>query len=163
MLHSRRIAFAAGTLVCLALIILNQDGISPTRAAAPPARKSNIIRDIAYAKAGDPKNARRQTFDLYLPEASIRKPPLVVFIHGGFWTLSDDEYQIGPAFAEALLPSGVAVALVRYRLAPAAMHPAQAQDVAAAVANLIRSAATRPVRRSRRSSRSTRAIWARKI
>ncbi|MGH7768813.1 MAG: alpha/beta hydrolase [Candidatus Binatia bacterium] len=99
-----------------------------------------MIRDIAYTKPADPKNARRQTLDLYLPEMSVRKPPLVVFIHGGFWTLSDDEYQIGPAVAEALLSNGVAVALVRYRLAPANTHPAQAQDIAAAVAHLIRSA-----------------------
>ncbi len=32
---------------------------------------------------------------------------------------------------------GVAVALVRYRLAPAHRHPAQAEDVAAAVGHLI--------------------------
>ncbi|MGH8515586.1 MAG: alpha/beta hydrolase, partial [Gammaproteobacteria bacterium] len=77
---------------------------------------------------------------VFTPKGVKGRAPLVVFIHGGFWTLSDDEYQIGPAVAEALLPNGIAVGLVRYRLAPAAAHPAQAQDVAAAIAHLIRSA-----------------------
>ena len=102
--------------------------------------KSAAIREIPYTKPADPKNARRQTLDLYMPAKGAQKPPLVVFIHGGFWMLPDDEFGIGPAFAEGLLPSGVAVALVRYRLAPAAAHPAQAKDVAAAVAYLVRSA-----------------------
>ena len=142
MLHSpRRIASAIGLTVCFFIIVANWESTRPRRAsAAQSTPKANLIRDIAYTKPADPKNSRRQTLDLYLPELSVRKPPLVVFIHGGFWTLSDDEYQIGPAVAEALLPNGVAVALVRYRLAPAAAHPAQAQDVAAAVAHLIRSA-----------------------
>ncbi len=124
---------------------------SPARAAAAPEKrkpapapagqaKSAAIREIPYTKPADPKNARRQTLDLYMPAKGAQKPPLVVFIHGGFWMLSDDEYGIGPAFAEGLLPSGVAVALVRYRLAPAAAHPAQAKDVAAAVAYLARAA-----------------------
>jgi arylformamidase len=136
----RRITLAVGLVIYFSLSIVNWDGARLTRAASPPSSKANIIRDIPYAKAADPKNPQRQTLDLYLPETAVRKPPLVVFIHGGFWTLSDDEYQIGAAFAEALLPSGVAVALVRYRLAPATAHPGQAQDIAAAVAYLIRSA-----------------------
>jgi acetyl esterase/lipase len=102
--------------------------------------KSAAIRDIPYTKPADAKNARRQTLDLYMPAKRAAKPPLVVFIHGGFWTLSDDDFGIGPAFAEGLLPSGVAVAVVRYRLAPGAKHPAQAEDVAAAVAYLARAA-----------------------
>ena len=38
------------------------------------------------------------------------------------------------------MPSGIAVALVRYRLAPTYAYPAQAKDVAAAVGYLMRSA-----------------------
>jgi len=105
-----------------------------------PGRKANLIRDIPYVRPADPKGARRQTLDLYLPAGLKTRPPLVIFVHGGFWTLSDDEHRIGPAFADALVPNGIAVALVRYRLAPAYTHPAQAQDVAAAVAYLIREA-----------------------
>jgi acetyl esterase/lipase len=142
MLHSpRRIASVIALTVYFFIVITNGENPRPRPAsAAQPQSKANLVRDIPYTKPADPKNSRRQTLDLYLPELSVRKPPLVVFIHGGFWTLSDDEYQIGPAVAEALLPNGIAVALVRYRLAPASNHPAQAQDVAAAVAHLIRSA-----------------------
>ena len=61
-------------------------------------------------------------------------------MHGGFWLLSDDEYRIGPSIAENLVQDGVAVALLRYRLAPAYRHPAQAEDVAAGVAHLIKNA-----------------------
>jgi hypothetical protein len=61
-------------------------------------------------------------------------------VHGGFWLLSDDEYRIGPSIAENLVRDGVAVALLRYRLAPADLHPTQAEDVTADVAHLIKNA-----------------------
>ena len=99
-----------------------------------------IIRDIPYTKKANAKTARRQSLDLYLPPRTNSKPPLVVFIHGGFWMLSDDDYRIGPAIADVLLTRNLAVALVRYRLAPKHRHPAQARDVAAAVAHLVREA-----------------------
>ncbi len=109
-----------------------------TPAQPPPASEPRVIRNIPYGKPAGKKIDPRQTLDLYLPQGSKALPPLVIFIHGGFWTLSDDKYRIGPNLAEALAPHGVAVALVRYRLAPAHRHPAQAEDVAAAVAYLAR-------------------------
>ena len=140
-MRPRTIAIAIGAP---ALFILTSRGDLPSPAAAPaqvpPGLKVNILRDIPYVRPADPKGARRQTLDLYLPAGLKTKPPLVIFVHGGFWTLSDDEYRIGPAFADALVPNGIAVALVRYRLAPTYTHPAQAQDVAAAVAYLAREA-----------------------
>ncbi|MGH7833405.1 MAG: alpha/beta hydrolase [Candidatus Binatia bacterium] len=99
-----------------------------------------VTYDIPYAKPADPSAAQRQTLDLYLPVGSGQKPPLLIFVHGGFWTLSDDKYRIGPALASSLRASGVAVALARYRLAPGYRHPAQARDVAAAVAYLVQTA-----------------------
>jgi acetyl esterase/lipase len=83
---------------------------------------------------------RRQSLDLYVPKVIASAPPLLVFLHGGFWSRSDDQYRIGPGVAESLVKSGVAVALVRYRLAPTHRHPAQAKDVAAALSHLIRRA-----------------------
>lgn len=64
------------------------------------------------------------------------KLPLVAFVHGGFWRESDDKYGIGHALAKSLLPSGVAVALIRYPLAPRHKFPAQPEDVARAIAYL---------------------------
>jgi acetyl esterase/lipase len=138
-----RIVISIIIVACCPLLVVGRDGTKPAREAAaqPQAQqKARVIYDIPYAKAASPESARRQTIDLYLPEMPVRRPPLVVFIHGGFWTLSDDEFQIGPEFANSLVPRGVAVALVRYRLAPAYTHPAQTQDIAAAIAYLMQSA-----------------------
>jgi arylformamidase len=129
--------FRAIVVISLSLFAWPQ---TSARAAAPmPLRRTpEIVYEIPYANwsAGDLKVDRRQSLDLYLPATGISRPPLFIFVHGGFWTLSDDEYRIGPALAEALVPKGVAVALVRYRLAPDQKHPSQAQDVAASVAYL---------------------------
>jgi arylformamidase len=65
--------------------------------------------DLAY---GD---SPRQIVDLFLPEA--RRPPLLVFIHGGYWQRFDPK-----AFsfvAERLVEAGAAVGLIGYDLAPA--------------------------------------------
>ena len=107
-------------------------------AASSAENTGTVIKDISYrgATAAD----RRTTLDFYLPEKARAKPALFIFVHGGFWLLSDDEYQIGPAIAANLVRDGVAVALVRYRLGAANPHPAQAEDVAAAVGYLIKNA-----------------------
>ena len=119
-----------GLWFCLALM---------APAASLSAEKNNaVIKDISYR--GATTADRRTSLDLYLPPPSTVKPPLFIFVHGGFWLLSDDEYQIGPSIAANLSRDGVAVALVRYRLAPAYRHPAQAEDVATAVGYLIKHA-----------------------
>jgi acetyl esterase/lipase len=120
--------------LAISLALFQDRGVA--RAATPSG--PTVIKDIAYP--GTSNGDRRRSLDLYLPAPSSIKPPLMIFVHGGFWLLSDDEYRIGPYVAEALTRDGVAVAVVRYRLAPAAPHPAQAEDVAAAVALLMREA-----------------------
>ena len=97
-------------------------------------------RDISYVfRARERAPARQQSLDLFLPaKAGSRPPPLIAFVHGGFWRESDDGYGIGAAVAQALVPRGVAVALVRYSLAPAHKFPAQPEDVARAFAYLHR-------------------------
>jgi len=109
-----------GLWFCLALM-------APA-ASSSAEKNSAVIKDISYR--GATTADRRTSLDLYLPPPSTVKPPLFIFVHGGFWLLSDDEYQIGPSIAANLSRDGVAVALVRYRLAPAYRHPAQAEDVA---------------------------------
>jgi acetyl esterase/lipase len=111
--------------------------LAATHSLAAAVPGPTVIKNIPYAGASF--DARR-SFDLYLPGKSNAKPPLLIFVHGGFWLLPDDEYRIGPALAESLVKDGVAVALVRYRLAPSHRHPVQAQDVASAVARLAKDA-----------------------
>src|SRR4051794_20028872 len=95
----RRLLASISVVVCLSLVWVYYHGIAPARAAAarakpkpPPAQpaaaaKAGALLDIAYTKPADAKNRRRQTLDLYLPAKTAEKPPLVIFIHGGFWTL----------------------------------------------------------------------------
>ncbi len=67
--------------------------------------------DLAY---GDNP---RQAIDLFLPGAAGTPPPVLVFIHGGYWQSFDRK-----AFsfvAEHLVGAGAAVALIGYDLAPA--------------------------------------------
>jgi acetyl esterase/lipase len=75
-----------------------------------------------------------------LPPKTPAKPPLVIFIHGGLWTTPNDDPGRSIDFAENMSRRNVAVALVRYRLAPAFRHPAPIEDAAAAVAFLFRNA-----------------------
>jgi acetyl esterase/lipase len=113
---------------------------APLGAASAPAVKPGptILTDIPYPGAA--KDDRRRSLDLYLPAKRGEKLPLLIFVHGGFWLLSDDNYRIGPALAEALVKDGIAVALLRYRLAPGASYAAQAEDIAAGISLLVRSA-----------------------
>lgn len=129
--------FAIASLLVVALAAMNPASLNAASAASErPA--PTVIKDIPSSAAA--RGDQRQSFDLYLPANSSRKPPLLIFIHGGFWLLTDDDYRIGPSMAENLVQDRVAVALVRYRLAPPNRHPTQAQDVAAAVAKLVKSA-----------------------
>ena len=65
--------------------------------------------DIAYGPA------RFQTFDLFKP-AKIERPPVWVFLHGGYWQASDKLQHA--QFAQGMLAAGFAVALPNYGLAP---------------------------------------------
>ncbi len=101
-------------------------------------RTPTVIKEIPYP--GATKGDRRRSLDLYVPAKSERRPPMMIFVHGGFWVVSDDDYRIGPAIAETLSREGVAVALLRYRLAPKVSYRAQLADVAAGVALVLREA-----------------------
>jgi arylformamidase len=128
-------SFAGSLLILLSIL-----AAEAAQAGPASAEKSGpvLLRDIPYP--GAVMGERRRSLDLYLPGDSGRKPPLLIFVHGGFWLLPDDQYRIGPTVAETLVQDGIAVALLRYRLAPGYPHPTQAEDVAAGVALLIREA-----------------------
>jgi acetyl esterase/lipase len=99
-----------------------------------------VIRELpdrAYETA-DP----RQALDLYLPapdSTGASRPPIAIFVHGGVWAMGDR--KLGANVGRALAESGIVAAVLSYRLAPAHRHPAQIEDVAAAVAYLVRNAA----------------------
>jgi len=68
----------------------------------------------------------------FYPAIGRAHAPCVIVIHGGGWD-DGDRGQIG-SFNDGLAERGYAVADIAYRLAPAAVWPAQRDDVAAAVA-----------------------------
>jgi len=93
--------------------------------------------DLSY---GD---SPRQAIDLFLPQdpqpSQSPRPPLLVFIHGGYWQ------AFGPKdfsfVAERLVEAGAAVALVGYDLAPAVDMDTIVGQVRHAIAWLYRNAA----------------------
>jgi arylformamidase len=58
---------------------------------------------------------RFETLDLFYP-AHVKRPPLWVFFHGGYWQAMDK--NLHAHFAEGMLKAGFAVAMVNYGLAP---------------------------------------------
>jgi acetyl esterase/lipase len=77
------------------------------------------ITNVPYVEGGGPQ----QQLDLYIPTEG-KNMSLVVYVHGGD-SLSCNYLQ--------LLWDGYAIASINYRLAPAAIWPAQIQDCKAAI------------------------------
>lgn len=89
-----------------------------------------IIRDIVYKENSiNPK----QRLDLYLPKTG-KNFPMVLFIHGGYWTSGDKNYiQWGTGLygnmGVALAQKGIGVAVANYRLYPESGIDGQIDDV----------------------------------
>ena len=136
----RSLSLTFAILAVVSLMRVRGPGTAFSASPGAGGQQSVELLGIPYVQRADGKVDDRQSLDLLLPPLTIKRPPLVIFIHGGFWMLADDQYQIGRAVALPLLRSGVAVAVVRYRLAPIHRHPAQVKDIAAAVSYLVREA-----------------------
>lgn len=91
--------------------------------AAPPAAGT---RELSYG--ADPK----QRLDLLAP-ANASAAPLLLFVHGGGWSIGDKRSGAG-AKAAHFTRQGWAFASTNYRLVPHATVEQQAADIAAAVA-----------------------------
>ncbi|MEO6359248.1 MAG: alpha/beta hydrolase [Sphingomicrobium sp.] len=94
-----------------------------TRGAEAPAG----VREYAYG------NDPLQKLDLVVPAGG--KKPLLLFIHGGGWSIGDKRHAAALK-AEHFTKEGWAFGSVNYRLVPAATVEQQAADVAAAIAYL---------------------------
>lgn len=87
---------------------------------------SRITWNVPYVEGG----TEQQTLDVYAP-ADAAGAPVVVFVHGGEWTKGDkSEVSFKPKF---LNEQGIVLVSVNYRLNGVARHPAQVDDLAAAV------------------------------
>jgi acetyl esterase/lipase len=86
------------------------------------------ITNVPYVDGGGPQ----QQLDLYIP-TDRKNMPLVVYVHGGGWEHGDKAGDSLNPNNLQLLWDGYAMASINYRLAPAAIWPAQIQDCKAAI------------------------------
>ena len=93
-------------------------------AIANAAEGAHSLKDIVYATVG----GKPLGLDLYLPGGATRKPPLVVYVHGGAWTTGSKEQY--PAF---LVDHGFAVASLDFRSSTEAPFPADIHDIKAGI------------------------------
>ena len=105
--------------------------------AAPVAAQRPVIpepHEIAY---GTDALQRMDLYGAVSPKTSV---PLIVFVHGGGWKRGDKRNATGAAKIAHFTGRGYAFVSINYRLVPDAKVEDQAQDVANAIARLIRDA-----------------------
>ncbi|WP_170216516.1 alpha/beta hydrolase [Allostella humosa] len=91
-------------------------------------------RRVGLVYGDDP----RQKLDVYLPPATARPAPVIVFVYGGSWTGgAREQYRF---VGQELAARGYVAVLPDYRLHPKARWPAFVEDTAAAVAWTLREA-----------------------
>lgn len=98
-----------------------------TPTATPVATKYAVRKDVTYTPSGWP---RAEAADVYVP-AGDGPFPGVVMVHGGGWDARDRSDMTSAS--RALASRGYVVVNIDYRLAPVFKHPAQEQDVLAAI------------------------------
>ena len=138
---SRVLTFA---FFCLAFTA--QGRAAPQTVASSPLTKESANRDFAARPHRDFPNGVRELTnviysvvngyrplgaDIFLPPSSKAVHPIVVYIHGGGWTLDPlgDEGITGTATMVALAARGYLVLRPAYRLSSEAKFPAQLVDV----------------------------------
>jgi acetyl esterase/lipase len=103
-------------------------------ASAGPYGDAIVKKDIPYVL----NPHVRQTFDLYLPKDKVSPVPLVFWLHGGAWMLSNKDWNN----VKYLVKHGYAIASVDYRLSGDATFPAQIKDCNAALSFILANAAS---------------------
>ncbi|HWU04391.1 MAG TPA: alpha/beta hydrolase [Novosphingobium sp.] len=111
-------AFLPVAALCMGAMIA---GAAQGQAPAP--------RSIAYGPD------RLQQLDFWPARAAAngQRPPLIVFVHGGAWSMGDKDKGTGPWKATHFPEEGYAFASLDYRLVPAARVEDEAGDIALAL------------------------------
>jgi acetyl esterase/lipase len=117
---------AAGLIVALLCCGLSAAEPKP-KEWVPPELPAGVraVLDVPYIERGH----QRQRLDIFLPEKSEGRRPLVVWIHGGAWLQRSKEYCV-PVW---LVEKGYVLASIGYRLSQHAVFPAQIEDCKAGI------------------------------
>jgi acetyl esterase/lipase len=147
--------FATASSPCMAIhrqsVPVSESLVSSDQMPRPHLRigKVTVHPDLAYASI---PGYRPLLLDLYVP-AGKGPHPLVVYVHGGSWTMgtkrATGHFSDFPRLLAGLADKGFAVASVDYRLSSEAMFPASVQDVKAAIRFLRANAAGYGIDRNR--------------
>ena len=92
--------------------------------------KMKVFNDESYSSID-----ADMRLDVYLPK-SVKKPPLMIWIHGGGMIFGNEntiKYDEGAKLLEVLIKNGIGVASVNYRLATKVPYPISGQDVKTAI------------------------------
>jgi acetyl esterase/lipase len=89
-------------------------------------------RDMQLIKNVDYGPLERQRLDVWRRSTTPAHAPVVLYIHGGSWTMGDKREQGRPMLHELVARGWIAV-VPNYRLAPRHPWPAQIQDVTRAL------------------------------
>lgn len=93
----------------------------------PDSREVKVLRGIEFSRPeGD-----ALLLDLYLPAHPDGPLPLVIWVHGGGWSLGDKSFC--PDLKRWFASAGLAMASIDYRLSGQAHFPAPLEDVRAAI------------------------------
>ncbi len=96
-----------------------------TRASQAPIRRIPVARTVIYGAD------QRQQVDIYEPEDAVEELPLILFVHGGGWSMgSHKSVQGKPAH---FLSRGYYFGSAGYRVLPYAPVEQQASDLGAAI------------------------------
>ncbi|WP_417213300.1 alpha/beta hydrolase [Bizionia sp.] len=93
---------------------------------------SRKTKDVAYLKSADTKTAMQPALNVFEPKNSkAAKNPVVIFVHGGYWTEGDKNTYgfLGRNFAK----SDVVTVIAGYTLSPNANYDSMAKEIAQAV------------------------------
>ena len=97
------------------------------KASQSPPENVGSARDLAYINDGD----QMHLVDIFYPEDTQGKLPVIIDVHGGGWMYGDKE--LNEYFCMNLAVMGFAVADMSYRLLPATDLRGQIQDVFACI------------------------------
>src|SRR5665213_360279 len=89
-------------------------------------RDMQLVRNVAYGPL------RRQRLDVWRTSTTPLHAPVVLFLHGGSWTMGDKREQGRPMLHE-FVSQGWIAAVPNYRLAPRFPWPAQIEDATRAL------------------------------